>query len=167
MEAKQVIVGEIAGAFGVKGWVKVHSHTDPPRNILAYAPWLLADEYGQMEYKVLSGRMHGDVVVARLEGVDDRDAALKLRARKVMVPKDRFPPAESGHYYWADLVGLRVKNLECVDFGTVAEMLATGANDVVVTKGDRERLIPFVLGQFVKEINLAEGSMLVDWDADF
>ncbi len=167
MEAKLVIVGEVAGAYGIKGWVKIHSHTDPPRNILDYAPWLLAGENSEQEYKVLSGRMHGDFIVAHLEGVDDRDQALKLRASKILVPKDRFPPAEPGQYYWADLVGLRVSNLEGVDFGVVTEMLATGANDVVVAKGERERLIPFVTGQFIKDINLAEGRMLVDWDAEF
>jgi 16S rRNA processing protein RimM len=84
-----------------------------------------------------------------------------------MVPRDKFPPAEPGHYYWVDLVGLRVRNLDGMDFGTIAEMMATGANDVIVAKGGRERLIPFVIGQFVKEINLDDGLMLVDWDAEF
>lgn len=162
-----VIVGEIAGAFGVRGWVKVHSHTDKPDKILDYAPWLLVGTGGEKEYLVVSGHMHGAAVVAKLEGVDDRDQATKLRASKIMVPRDRFPPAEPGHYYWADLLGLRVRNLEGIDFGTVTEMMATGANDVVVAKAERERLIPFVIGQFVKEIKLDEGTMLVDWDADF
>lgn len=159
----QVAAGEIVSAFGVKGWVKVHSHTDPPDNILDYGPWLIAGK----EYKILSGRLHGSAVVAHLEGVDDRDQALKLRSNKILVSRSKFPSAEPGHYYWADLVGLRVKNLDGADFGNIVEMLATGANDVVIAKGDRERLIPFVIGQFVKEINLDEGVMLVDWDADF
>ena len=167
MDERHVIVGEVADAYGVKGWVKIHSHTEPPRNILGYAPWRLAGQDGEKEYKVLAGRMHGAFVVAQLEGVDDRDQALKLRTRKIMVPKDRFPPAEPGRYYWADLEGLRVVNLEGVEFGTVVDMLATGANDVIVALGERERLIPFVLGQFVKEIKLEEGTILVDWDADF
>lgn len=167
MDERQVIVGEVADAYGVKGWVKIHSHTEPPGNILDYAPWLLAGKDGTKEYKVLSGRTHGPFVVARLEGLDDRDQALKLKASKIMVPKDRFPPAEPGHYYWADLEGLRIVNLDGVELGMVADMMATGANDVIVARGERERLIPFVIGQFVKDINLAEGTMLVDWDADF
>jgi 16S rRNA processing protein RimM len=162
-----VIVGEIADAFSVKGWVKIHSHTEPPRNILSYAPWLLAGKDGTKECKVIAGRLHGSFVIAQLEGLDDRDQALKLRTSKIMVPKDRFPPAEQGHYYWADLEGLRVVNLADVDLGIVAEMMATGANDVMITQGERERLIPFVMGTFVKEIKLAEGFILVDWDADF
>ncbi len=164
---KQVIVGEIAGAFGVKGWVKIHSHTTPPDNILAYSPWLLEGKDGTKEYKVLSGRMHGPSVIAQLEGVDDRDLALRLRSSKIWVPRDRFLPAEDGHYYWVDLVGLRVRNTAGVDLGKVAEMMATGANDVIVAQGERERLIPFVIGQFVREINLGEGFMIVDWDPDF
>jgi 16S rRNA processing protein RimM len=99
--------------------------------------------------------------------VDDRDKALKLKSSKITVPRDRFPPLESGQYYWADLVGLEVSNLDGAELGTIAEMLATGANDVIVAKAERERLIPFVMGQFVKEIKLDEGKMLVDWDVDF
>jgi 16S rRNA processing protein RimM len=165
--ARLVIVGEIAAAFGVKGWVKIHSHTDPLDNILDYSPWLVAGREGLKEYKVLSGHLHGSSIIAQLESVDDRDQALKLRSSKIMVPREKFPPAEPDHYYWVDLVGLRVKNLDSVEFGTVEEMMATGANDVIVVKGDRERLIPFVIGQFVKEINLDDGFMLVDWDAGF
>ena len=111
--------------------------------------------------------MQGVAVIARLEGVDDRDQALGLRSSKILVPRDRFPPPELGQYYWADLIGLRVENLDSVGFGEVSEILSTGANDVLVVNGERERLIPFIVGQFVKEIDLEKGSMRVDWDADF
>jgi len=164
---QQIIVGEVADAFGVQGWVKVYSHTVPPKNILDYSPWLLAGVDGTKEYKMLSGRIHGQYIVAHLEGVDDRDKALKLKTNKISVPRESFPPVEAGSFYWVDLVGLRITNLQGIDLGIVDEMMATGANDVIVAKADRERLIPFVMGQFVKEVNLDEGRMLVDWDADF
>ena len=164
---QQVIVGEIAGVFGIKGWVKVYSHTDPPRNILVYSPWTLTNSVGSKQFKVLSGSIHGSYVVAHLEGVDDRDEALKLKSSKILVPKDQFPPLEQGRYYWAELVGLSVTNLEGFELGTIVEMKETGANDVIVAKAERERLIPFVIGQYVKYINLNEGTMLVDWDVDF
>jgi 16S rRNA processing protein RimM len=164
---QHVIVGEVAGAFGVSGWLKIFSYTDPPNNILHYSPWLLTGLDGPKEFKVISGRAHAKSVVAHLEGVDDRDKALSLKSSKITVPRDRFPPLESGQYYWADLVGLQVTNLEGAQLGTIAEMLTTGANDVIVAKAERERLIPFVIGQFVKEIKLDEGLMLVDWDVDF
>jgi 16S rRNA processing protein RimM len=164
---QHVIVGEVAGVFGVNGWVKIYSHTNPAKNILDYSPWLLTGLDGTKEFKVLFGRTHAKLIVAHLEGVDDRDKALKLKSSKITVPRDRFPPLKSGQYYWADLVGLQVTNLEGAQLGTIAEMLATGANDVIVAKAERERLIPFIIGQFVKEIKLDEGKMLVDWDVDF
>lgn len=161
------MVGEVAGAFGVNGWIKIHSHTDPPDNILDYSPWLLADEAGSKEYEVVAGRMQGRAVVVRLNGIDDRDQATSLRSRKILVSRDRFPPPEPGHYYWMDLVGLKVENCSGVVLGTIAEMMATGANDVMVVRGDRERLVPFVIGEFVKEVKLDEGVLTVDWDPDF
>ena len=164
---EQVIVGEVAGAFGIKGWVKIFSHTDPQINILDYSPWMLTDSNGSREYKVLSGSAHVNCIVARLEGIDDRDQALKLKSSKITVPRDRFPPLESGQYYWADLIGLKVINVEGVGLGIIVEMKTTGANDVIVAKAERERLIPFVMDRFVKEVNLIEGKMLVDWDAEF
>ncbi|MBS1213815.1 MAG: ribosome maturation factor RimM [Proteobacteria bacterium] len=164
---RQVVVGEIAGAFGVKGWVKVHSHTEPPGNILNYLPWTLVGESDSREFRVLAGRVHGGAVVAQLEGVDDRDQAVALRFRKITVSRDQFPPPEPGHYYWSDLVGLKVETLNGVALGTVAEMMATGANDVMIVRGERERLIPFVQGEFVKQVDLAAGLITVDWDPDF
>lgn len=162
-----VVVGEVAGAYGLKGWVKVHSHTEPPNNILGYGPWLLEGKDIAKEYKVLSGRMQGTAVIAQLEGVVDRDQALAIRSCKIVVPRGRFPSPEPGHYYWADLIGLKVVNLDGIGFGEVSEMLATGANDVLVVNGERERLIPFILGQYIQDVNLNEGSIKVDWDADF
>lgn len=158
-----VVVGEVADAFGIKGWVKIYSHTEPATNILKYGPLRLNDK----EYKVISGRSHGTAVIAQLEGIADRDQALSLRSNTISVPRDRFPPPEPGQYYWADLIGLRVENQEGINFGEVSEVLATGANDVLIVNGDKERLIPLIVGQFVQDINLGERTMKVDWDADF
>ncbi len=92
--SRQVIIGEVAGAFGVKGWVKIHSHTSPPANILRYTPWLLSGREGTKEYKLLSGRMHGTAVIAQLEGVEDRGQALQLKSNKILACRDSFPAAE-------------------------------------------------------------------------
>ncbi|HUL13157.1 MAG TPA: ribosome maturation factor RimM [Methylococcaceae bacterium] len=166
--ARRVVVGEIAGAYGVKGWVKIHSYTEPAENILDYSPWRLAgDKCESREYKVIAGRRHGQAVVARLEGVETRDQAVGLRFQKISVSRDQFPQLERGCYYWVDLIGLKVLTCSGVEFGTVAEMMATGANDVMVVRGERERLVPFVLDEYVKEVRLDEGIMIVDWDPDF
>ena len=162
-----VVVGEIVAPFGVKGWVKVRSFTDPPANILKYVPWTLLLGEREQPVVVLEGRLQGTVVAARLEGVEDRDQAIALRGMKVTVPREAFPRAPKGHYYWADLIGLKVYTVDAVDLGVVTGLLETGANDVLEVKGDRERLIPFVMGPYVKEVDLDAGRMTVDWDPDF
>jgi len=164
---KLVTVGEISGAYGVKGWVKIRSHTDPADNILSYAPWFIGSGETVKEVNVLNGRAHGGSVVAQLEGVDDRDAAFALQRALISVDRSCFPRLGSNEFYWADLLGLRVYTTEQVDLGRVTGLLETGAHDVLEVRGDRERLIPFVMGDFVKEVRLEQGEMTVDWDPDF
>jgi 16S rRNA processing protein RimM len=165
--SRHVVVGEILGAFGVRGWVKVHSYTQPPENILKYSPWLIGANGNAEECKVIEGRRHGNTVVACLESITDRDRAALLRGSAISVPRDRFPPPKPGEFYWTDLVGLEVRTTAGVVLGKVANMMETGANDVMNVHGDRERLIPFVMGEFVKEVRLDEGILIVDWDPDF
>jgi 16S rRNA processing protein RimM len=161
------VVGRIAGAFGVRGWVKTISYTAPPRNILGYSPWILERNGVEWPLEPLEGQEHGGTVVVRLEGIATRQEAETLKGLSVAVGRDRLPPLEAGEYYRIDLIGLRVRNLEGTDFGTIADVLETGANDVLVIRGDRQRLVPFVQGEFVKSIDLDESLVVVDWDADF
>ncbi|MGZ8216205.1 ribosome maturation factor RimM [Methylomagnum sp.] len=162
-----VTAGEILGAYGVKGWVKVQSHTEPPENILRYSPWILDQENQGKEYRVIDGKRHGNVVIARLEGVADRDQAALLQRQIVSVSRNQFAPLKRGQYYWADLIGLEVRTVDGVVLGDVADMMETGANDVMEVHGDHERLIPFVIGEFVKEVQIDEGFIIVDWDPEF
>ncbi|QSA97149.1 ribosome maturation factor RimM [Methylococcus sp. EFPC2] len=165
--SRLVVVGEIAGAHGVKGWVKIHSFTEPRDAILDYVPWVLDTNGVTRECKVLAARAEGPSVLARLEQIEDRDQAAKLRFSKILAPRDRFPVPEPGHYYWADLIGLQVKTVDGQALGIVTDMMATGANDVMVVKGERERLVPFVTGEYVKEVHIDEGYLIVDWDPEF
>jgi 16S rRNA processing protein RimM len=167
VSGQPVVIGAILGPFGVRGWIKVRSHTDPPENILRYSPWFIAEQGGISERKVLDGRRQGNVVVARVEGITDRDQAALLQRAEISVPRHRFPPLKRGQYYWADLIGLEVRTTEGVVLGIVANMMETGANDVMEVRGERERLIPFVAGQFVKEVRLDDGVVIVDWDPEF
>ena len=167
MRDRMVTVGQIAGPFGVLGWVKVRSHTDPPKNILKYAPWVLKGLDRSEPVEVLEGRPQGREVVARLEGVTNRDEALALKGLMIAVPRAAFPRAREGTYYWADLVGLAVYTPNGLKLGQVRSLMETGANDVLDVRGDRDRLIPFVLGDYVKEVDLDQGRMVVDWDPDF
>lgn len=164
---RRVVVGKVAGVYGVKGWVKIRSFTEPEENIFNYAPWRLESMTPALELRVLDGRFHGSGLVAQLEGITDRDQAAKLVGQYIFVPRACLPELGEGEYYQTDLLGMRVVNLDGVEFGHVDQIMETGANDVLVVIGKRERLIPFVLGQAVREVDLAEKRILVDWDADF
>lgn len=166
-----ITVGCIGAPFGVKGWVKVHSYTESPENILGYDPWYLrAANKPDAPWRIAAvedARDHGKGVVAKFEGCDDRDAALLMRGMDIAIHRDQLPPAEEGEYYWADLVGLRVVTLNGTDLGTVDHLMETGANDVLVVTGERERLIPYVMDVTVQDVDLETGVIRVDWDVDF
>jgi 16S rRNA processing protein RimM len=162
-----IVVGRISDAYGIKGWVKIYSHTQPLDNILSYIPWLVKTEQKWQPIKLETGRRQGKWIVAQLAGCNDRDGALKLRGVDIAIlPKQRVL-LDDNEFYWSDLIGLSVRNCEGIEFGLVASMIETGANDVLVLKGDRERLVPFLRPQVVKMIDLDKGQILVEWPADF
>jgi 16S rRNA processing protein RimM len=164
---RRVTLGRVAGLHGLHGWLKVLSYTEPPENILAYAKWQLLSESGCRVLAVTAGRAQGRRVLARLENVSDRDQAAALVGADIAVTRAELPATEHGEYYWSDLEGLNVRNLAGETLGTVTRLFATGANDVMVVSGERERLLPFVHGTVVKEVDLAGGEIRVDWDAEF
>lgn len=167
MDDRLVLVGRIVGVFGVTGAVKLHSYTEPRENIFRYRPWIvrLGDE--TREIAAPKGRAQGKGMVATLPGVEDRDAAAALMNADVYVRRDALPAAAPGEFYWSDLEGLRVRTVEGVELGTVSHLVETGANDVLVVKGERERLIPYIRESVVREIDLAAGTIVVDWDPEF
>lgn len=162
-----VIVGQISGLHGVKGWVKVYSYTDPRENIIQYSPWLVRSADGWQKIKLDQGRRQGKGVVARLDGYTDRDQAAQLIDRDIALSKDQLPQLDKNEYYWNDLVGLQVINQDKIEFGIVERLIETGSNDVLIVKGDRERLIPYIWEQVIKSIDLDNGVIQVDWDPDF
>jgi 16S rRNA processing protein RimM len=164
-QKEYVPLGFISGVYGVNGWVKVHSFTQPREALLAYQPWLLGPKRRRVE--VLEGRRQGKTLVAALAGVADRDSAHELLNEEIVVPREQLPELLAGEYYWADLIGLAVETQDGTPLGTVERMMATGANDVLVVRGERERLIPFVMDQFVTRVDLAGGRLVVDWDPEF
>lgn len=158
----------MSGVFGVKGWVKVYSFTDPRENILQYSPWILQKNSKTQEVKLLGGRRQGNLVIAELQGISDRDLAAELMGADILIRKQQLPKASDGEYYWADLIGLEVRNQEGCKLGKVDHLLETGANDVlVVVDGDLERLIPFLQQSTILKIDLDDGLIIVDWDPDF
>ena len=160
-------LGKISGVFGVKGWVKVYSYTDPREGITNYSPWRVKLKGQWREYTVEAGQRQGKTVIAKLESIDDRDQAMLLSGGLIAIRSDQLQPLAEGEYYWHQLEGLQVVNLQGVELGIVDHMMETGANDVMVVKGDRERLIPFTQGHTVELIDLDEGVITVDWDPEF
>ena len=163
----RIMLGHISGLYGVRGWVKVFSYTKPITNIFNYSPWQLY-QYGQWQtLSVCEGKTHGKGIIARLETIHDRDEAARLLGADIMISRSQLPTAPINEYYWVDLIDLTVINHKGVKLGQVDYMLETGANDVIVVKGKRERLIPFVLGRVVLEVDLVGRVLRVDWDEDF
>lgn len=162
-----VVLGRVSGLFGVQGWVRVFSHTEPRENIARYNPVFLKRPDGWQAFEIEAGRTHGVGVVLKFAGCNDRDRAAILLQCDIAVRREQLPPPEPGEYYWTDLEGLRVVTLDGVELGTIASLFATGANDVIVVRGERERLLPFVRGQVVVEVDLEQRLLRVDWDPDF
>lgn len=169
-------VGRITSVFGIKGWVKIHSDTEPADNIFTYTPWWVKTRHGVKEVEISEFRVHGKGFVAHIKGVDDRDAAELFTKVNIAVERQQLAVLEDGDYYWHQLEGLRVVSVfneseQCLGF--VSHLLETGANDVLAVKpgdgsiDDVERLIPFVPGQFVKKIDLEQQVIVVDWDPAF
>ncbi|MBK1691248.1 ribosome maturation factor RimM [Ectothiorhodospira mobilis] len=163
----RIVVGHIAGVYGVRGWLRIFSETEPRTQLIRYNP-LYMERNGQWtEVHVEAGRSHGKGLVAKFQGVDDRDAAGACIGCRLAITRDQLPPLPEDEYYWADLVGLRVVNLQGVELGRVDHLLQTGANDVLVVHGDRERLIPYVREQVIRSVQLEADEIRVDWDPDF
>jgi 16S rRNA processing protein RimM len=162
---RRVVLGRIVGVYGVRGWVKIFSETEPREGILAYSPWLVGDS--QTPKAVVEGRRHGKGVVARIAGCDDRDQAAALIDQEISITRDRLPPPRSDEFYWIDLEGLEVWTGDGYRLGVVDHLFATGANDVLVVSGERERLLPFVWGEVIRSVDFEQGRIEVDWDPEF
>jgi 16S rRNA processing protein RimM len=160
-----VTVGKVAGLFGVRGWVRIYSYTRPIENILDFSPWYLRDATGWSERHLMDGRRHGRGLVAVFEGIDDRNGAHALVGQEIAVRRSQLPPSGPGEFYWQDLVGLEVVNAVGEHLGRVDHLMETGANDVLVVHGDRERLIPLVPAH-VRRIDPDAGRIEVDWHVD-
>jgi len=161
-----ICIGHISGVHGVKGWVKCYSNTSPRENIVNYSPWLLELD---AEFKPLDikGKCQGKNVIAQLDGINDRTSAEQLIGTKLYIQAGQLQKLSEGEYYWNDLRGLQVINQVGEILGNIDSIMETGANDVMIVQGDRKRLIPFVMNEIVKEVNLDTGVLVVDWQLDY
>jgi 16S rRNA processing protein RimM len=162
--AEPLLLGRISGVFGVDGWVKLFSYTEPREAILGYRDCLLQQNgtWSKAHWRV--GRRQGKTVVASLEGIDDRDAAESLIGANIGIWRKDLPETGASEFYWTDLEGLSVVSKDGRELGEVAYMMATGADDVLVIKGEKEILIPFIIGRYITNVDLAAGVIQVDWE---
>lgn len=168
-----IVLGKISSVYGIKGWVKVYSFTEPMEQILEYGDWTLRQGDRSQLVEVDKGRSHGKGMVAHLKGVDDREIAKQFSGYEICVPRSKLPELPDDEYYWYELEGMSVVNSQDVNLGKVSHMMNAGAsNDVLVVKGNsdsvdhKERLIPYV-DQFVLNIDREKGLISVDWDSEF
>jgi len=162
-----ISLGKISGVFGVKGWVKIHSFTDPREKIVEYGTWLVKHKGQWQPIKVEQGQRQGKTVVARLDGINDRDEAMLYRDDEIAIYRSQLDQLASGDYYWHQLEGLDVVTIDGTELGKVHHLLETGANDVLVVRGDRERLVPYTPGHAVTDVDLKARRITVDWDPEF
>ncbi len=165
-----VVMGRVTAPFGVKGWIKIYALSLPITNLCNYPVWWLARDDDWRETQVVAARVHGGTLIAKIAGIEDREAAAALKGTAIAVPRAQLPAAAANEFYWADLIGLKVVNVEEHDFGRVARIVQTGANDVLVVvdggANERETLIPFIAGA-IRKVDLAAGVISVDWGEDY
>jgi 16S rRNA processing protein RimM len=168
-----VVLGEVLGPYGVRGWLKVRSFTEAPDTLLGHATWWLKPARGSewREYTRLAGRMHSGTLIAELGAIDTREAALAVKGFEIGVPRAALPTADEGEFYWDDLTGLAVVNRAGVLLGGVCGMTEHGAHPLL--RGARppgspgpERLIPFVPA-IVSRVDVEAGRIEVDWEEDY
>jgi len=179
--ADTLVVGKIVGCFGIKGWVKIHSFTEPGENLLGYGSCTISRRTGQEPIEFDAGHRQGKGLVAHIKGVDDRTLAESYKGLEIVAAASELSQLEEGEFYWRQLQGLQVwcrdgdsgEGDKRVLLGKVDHLIETGANDVLVVKAcegsfdQRERLIPYLPGDVITRVDLEEAVIDVDWFLDF
>jgi 16S rRNA processing protein RimM len=171
--ADLVVVGHVMGVYGLQGWVRIRAYSAQADALLNVKTWWL-DKPALHDVTCLKVKMHSGDVVAQLQGVVDRDAAQALKGTVISISRSRFPPLDDNEYYWSDLIGLTVINLQGEILGQVLDLIDNGAHPVLrvadssVQAGVQavERLIPFV-DHYVTQVDLSAKKISVDWGLDY
>lgn len=165
--ANHLVLGKVTGAYGIKGWVRIAPFTRLPEDLLAYSN-LYIRHLGQITpLIILEANIHKRSILAKIDAIDDRNAAEALRHAEIVIEEGDLASLAEDEFYWKDLENLEVVTVEGVELGVVSHLIETGSNDVMVIKGDRERMIPFMLDHFVKQVDLQGRKIVVDWDPEF
>lgn len=163
-QTEYVSVGKIGSTYGVQGWIKILSFTEPLTNILDYSPWFLQSPNGWQPVQVTSHKEHGKSLIVKLANYDSPESSRLLAGKIIAIPRSKLPILDAGSYYWHDLEGITVINQHGETLGKVIYLLETGSNDVLVVKGEKEHAIPYLLNDVIISIDLANKVMHVNWD---
>ncbi|TYK64761.1 ribosome maturation factor RimM [Colwellia echini] len=173
-QEEQIILGKVGAVYGIKGWLKIHSFTDETDAILDYFPWSLKLGNNTQTVEITDWRKHNKVLIVKVAGIDDRDDAQAFVGSDILTNVTSLPKLSQDDYYWRDLIGMSVVTNTGYDLGVVADMMETGANDVLVVKanlndgfGKKERLIPYLFEQVVESVSIENKQICVDWDPGF
>lgn len=163
--SSKVVVGKFGAAHGVRGEIKVYSYTDPIENIVEYLPWQIKlnrnTEWQTIEVEGL--RWHGDVLLAKIHGIDDRDVVRAYTNLEIAIDRDQLPETDEDEYYWSDLIGLTVYDQNGTELGKVDSHFDAGSNDMMVVKGEDEFYIPYT-ADTVTKVELDEKRIFVNWE---
>jgi len=171
--ADHILIARIGAAYGIKGWVKLNSFSSPRENILDYQLFLTPQGGALVELELDQSKSQGKGFVAHIKGCDDRERAQEFTGKDLYISKDLLPKLNADEYYWHQLQGMRVRTMYGDDLGVVDHLLETGANDVLVVRGDEssvdkeERLIPYLPGQVINNIDLGLQVIKVNWEKDY
>ncbi len=163
----QLIIGRISRPYGVKGWLRLSSYCRPEENIFAYKRWLIGRDTGWQSRQVLAHKQQGRQLLARLEGIAERELAHSLVGLAIAIETAALPEPAPGEYYWAELLGMEVFDRDGKRFGRVADIQETGANDVLFVGGEKPCLIPFVQEEIVQDVDLENRRIVVDWNPEY
>ena len=166
-QSNRIVIGRFGRPHGIKGFVTVHSFTDPPDNILRYADWHAFVNNKWQAIKLLSIEVHNKTIIAQVDGYPGRELVAKLTNADIAIQVEQLEPLQQGEYYWHQLIGMQVVNESGVSYGHVTEIMPTGSNDVLVVQGEKRYLIPYLPGKFIIKIDDSQKLIVVDWDVDF
>lgn len=160
-----IVIGKIGTPYGVRGWLKVITYTEFGSNILSYKPWYLTPNHNEpVEVMLEDSRLQGDTILVKLKNLDTPEEAGRYSGQDIFIKRDQLPTLKKNEFYWSDLVGLSVINKEGQDLGKVIYLMATGSNDVLVVKGEKEHGVPYIWGSIILDVDLDKKQILVDWE---
>jgi len=164
IDTEYITIGRIGATYGIKGWFKVISFTDSIADILNYAPWFIEENKAWKIVKLEDAKEYGKGVIAKFVGIDNPEDARLLTGKNIAIQRSQLAALQPHEYYWSDLEGLTVINQHGENLGKIVYIIATGSNDVLVVKGEKEVAIPYLPGEVVTRIDLEKKEMHIHWD---